>query len=1049
MVKPDSAKVAASLHTFSLTNDLVLSEFSGLFQLTNKVARSSSMRSMGVENKKSIGQGIRGYLNSNPELFTENEVTTTLDQLLYPSDTSASLAQIVDIAKNDPRLANNKFIQNLETRTDAGRPHTLAFRNSASDDLVTDGEAIAFLDLVLSSSTRPIANSNLTPKQLGRKLIDYAFLTGGTKSAVDFVRFVPTSYLIDIGFFQKLKQGYNSTKTEESHGLLIQEQLLQHNPDMVMRRVRLRADGVVLNREQSDASNVVFDPSKELMEKAGIQVGDKSVFVVDPSYEYIAIKPAGKPRRVLKFDRFSGKYTMLDNLGTGTISEYKFGSVGRSNIAENTAAHYLRTTQTGPAPVQEGDPGFALDELDPARPLPEVSGATVQREATAPSRVEDLRRAFNRPEAADPNAAPSDDLNVAGSPIDMEGENAVENIPEPTVEDLSELFNAGSPTVKPITATESEQEQLPSLANITTKLKESAIYSPTDAEVIQMLQEISESSDMAHKYLAMEILDSGILNKKKFKLVFKSGNVVDSMFTKGNNQVLIKVDPSTSNWNFEQTFLHEVGHALTSLEIRAYQTKKRTPFLEAADKVTNKALVKSLDKLDTLRELFFRKLESKDPDQISNFLLLSEEVGDKEADKLIDKIATMQAEGDLKGIQKLLYGAYGATNLDEFVTMVMSNQNFRDLLDNTVDFNLTDGTIDKSFLAQIMEVLKDMFRQILGLEQRKISDYALEQAMFVAKTKVDSYVPVEKSMIVKVNNVQYEIDSAGNIYKKLEDRFEFFSELVTDKQLRQKVELRAALQKENLSKVREGNKTFYVYEGFDRIKVASISPKGIVTAITGKEADAVIAKAFKNSDSIITGENIPRKTYEGKVTSLQPNQVFVFGSNEGGSKGQRPTHGAGSARIARDKFGAIQGQSKGAQGQSYAIVTKKFYDVVKSSTPQEITSEIAGLYAYARQNPDKEFLISDYSGRNLNGYTAEEMAQMFIDAGVTPANIVHNKNFQNVIDSIPSTPGAETNRLLPLQGTVSEFLRELQPAERKLFNKLAREGQLKTICKTV
>ena len=1049
MVKPDSAKVAASLHTFSLTNDLVLSEFSGLFQLTNKVARSSSMRSMGVENKKSIGQGIRGYLNSNPELFTENEVTTTLDQLLYPSDTSASLAQIVDIAKNDPRLANNKFIQNLETRTDAGRPHTLAFRNSASDDLVTDGEAIAFLDLVLSSSTRPIANSNLTPKQLGRKLIDYAFLTGGTKSAVDFVRFVPTSYLIDIGFFQKLKQGYNSTKTEESHGLLIQEQLLQHNPDMVMRRVRLRADGVVLNREQSDASNVVFDPSKELMEKAGIQVGDKSVFVVDPSYEYIAIKPAGKPRRVLKFDRFSGKYTMLDNLGTGTISEYKFGSVGRSNIAENTAAHYLRTTQTGPAPVQEGDPGFALDELDPARPLPEVSGATVQREATAPSRVEDLRRAFNRPEAADPNAAPSDDLNVAGSPIDMEGENAVENIPEPTVEDLSELFNAGSPTVKPITATESEQEQLPSLANITTKLKESAIYSPTDAEVIQMLQEISESSDMAHKYLAMEILDSGILNKKKFKLVFKSGNVVDSMFTKGNNQVLIKVDPSTSNWNFEQTFLHEVGHALTSLEIRAYQTKKRTPFLEAADKVTNKALVKSLDKLDTLRELFFRKLESKDPDQISNFLLLSEEVGDKEADKLAEKIATMQAEGDLKGIQKLLYGAYGATNLDEFVTMVMSNQNFRDLLDNTVDFNLTDGTIDKSFLAQIMEVLKDMFRQILGLEQRKISDYALEQAMFVAKTKVDSYVPVEKSMIVKVNNVQYEIDSAGNIYKKLEDRFEFFSELVTDKQLRQKVELRAALQKENLSKVREGNKTFYVYEGFDRIKVASISPKGIVTAITGKEADAVIAKAFKNSDSIITGENIPRKTYEGKVTSLQPNQVFVFGSNEGGSKGQRPTHGAGSARIARDKFGAIQGQSKGAQGQSYAIVTKKFYDVVKSSTPQEITSEIAGLYAYARQNPDKEFLISDYSGRNLNGYTAEEMAQMFIDAGVTPANIVHNKNFQNVIDSIPSTPGAETNRLLPLQGTVSEFLRELQPAERKLFNKLAREGQLKTICKTV
>jgi hypothetical protein len=74
------------------------------------------------------------------------------------------------------------------------------------------------------------------------------------------------------------------------------------------------------------------------------------------------------------------------------------------------------------------------------------------------------------------------------------------------------------------------------------------------------------------------------------------------------------------------------------------------------------------------------------------------------------------------------------------------------------------------------------------------------------------------------------------------------------------------------------------------------------------------------------------KTYSGKITSLKPNQIFVFGSNEGGSKGQAPTHGAGAAKLAKDKFGAKQGQSRGIQGQSYAIVTKKFYDVKRSST---------------------------------------------------------------------------------------------------------------------
>ena len=140
-----------------------------------------------------------------------------------------------------------------------------------------------------------------------------------------------------------------------------------------------------------------------------------------------------------------------------------------------------------------------------------------------------------------------------------------------------------------------------------------------------------------------------------------------------------------------------------------------------------------------------------------------------------------------------------------------------------------------------------------------------------------------------------------------------------------------------------------------------------------------------------------RKTYSGKVTSLQPNQIFVFGSNEGSSKGGKPTHGAGSAKIARDEFGAIQGQSRGLQGQSYAIVTKKFYDVEKSSTPREIIAEIKGLYEYAKQNSDKEFLVSDYSEGNLNGYTGQEMADMFNAAGSIPSNIVFNQNFDKLV----------------------------------------------------
>ena len=72
-------------------------------------------------------------------------------------------------------------------------------------------------------------------------------------------------------------------------------------------------------------------------------------------------------------------------------------------------------------------------------------------------------------------------------------------------------------------------------------------------------------------------------------------------------------------------------------------------------------------------------------------------------------------------------------------------------------------------------------------------------------------------------------------------------------------------------------------------------------------------------------------TYEGKIEFLEPNQIFVFGSNTQGR------HGAGAALIAKQKFGAIYGKAEGLQGQSYAIITKDLTSSVHPSrTPNQI-----------------------------------------------------------------------------------------------------------------
>ena len=161
-----------------------------------------------------------------------------------------------------------------------------------------------------------------------------------------------------------------------------------------------------------------------------------------------------------------------------------------------------------------------------------------------------------------------------------------------------------------------------------------------------------------------------------------------------------------------------------------------------------------------------------------------------------------------------------------------------------------------------------------------------------------------------------------------------------------------------------------------------------------------------------------RKTYSGKVTSLQPNQIFVFGSNPLGINGNPSKGTGGAALVAYNIAGVKQGEKMDNKlsdsGKAWGMTTVTSPGKKRSKTPQEITEGIKKLYEYAKQNPTKEFLISDYSGTNLNGYTGQEMADMFVNAGTIPSNIVFNENFDKLIPTQPSTqlstnlPGPET-----------------------------------------
>jgi len=138
--------------------------------------------------------------------------------------------------------------------------------------------------------------------------------------------------------------------------------------------------------------------------------------------------------------------------------------------------------------------------------------------------------------------------------------------------------------------------------------------------------------------------------------------------------------------------------------------------------------------------------------------------------------------------------------------------------------------------------------------------------------------------------------------------------------------------------------------------------------------------------------------YNRDLIPFDTSAIYVFGSNTEGR------HGKGSARFAREQYGAIYGQASGLQGNSYAIITK---DLTQQRHPsiskQFIEEQIKELYKFAKQHPHLSFYVaySDEPGHkyNLNGYLNEELAEMF-NCDEIPYNVFFEVNFAQLMTSI-------------------------------------------------
>ena len=106
-----------------------------------------------------------------------------------------------------------------------------------------------------------------------------------------------------------------------------------------------------------------------------------------------------------------------------------------------------------------------------------------------------------------------------------------------------------------------------------------------------------------------------------------------------------------------------------------------------------------------------------------------------------------------------------------------------------------------------------------------------------------------------------------------------------------------------------------------------------------------------------------KRTTPENITSLAPNEIFVFGSNLSGM------HGGGAAWVAYRKFGAIMGQGVGLQGQSYGIPTMQ-------GGVETIRPYVDEFIEFAKSHPELTFLVTRI-GCGIAGFDDAEIAPLF------------------------------------------------------------------------
>ena len=267
-----------------------------------------------------------------------------------------SLATILRNLSKTPYYKNNAFLKSLgvrlikntayiNTNNTTGRklnPNELFVEFSR---LITDNKNISFkVEVVDNDNNISLVDYTINSKELGIKLIQYAFLLNNTLKSKNYEKYLPTSLLKALGIFKGM-QAFNWN--DPSTAFNISTQIVQHNPQFISSNINIKnVEEIIKTLDSSkseflslstikDGNNTIiysFEPNMFTFKYAHRNKDNSVSFV-----PYLTLTQSEK-KYIYKYVAGQNKYVWLPQLGSQFLTEYNPNSsedITRSIFEEN------------------------------------------------------------------------------------------------------------------------------------------------------------------------------------------------------------------------------------------------------------------------------------------------------------------------------------------------------------------------------------------------------------------------------------------------------------------------------------------------------------------------------------------------------------------------------------------------------------------------------------------------------------------------------------------------------------------------------------------